>query len=391
MLETAKRLITPSGRSDVPPFMVMDVMAAAARLEAAGVDVIHMEVGQPAAPAPACALAAARAALGGPLAYTEALGIPSLRRRIARHYAETHGIDVDPAQVVVTTGSSAGFILAFLSMFEPGDRVAVAVPGYPPYRHILTALGCEPVLIETTAATRWALTGEALIAAHRKRPLKGVLAASPANPTGTMMTAEALADLIAAAQDAGIRFISDEIYHGLDYAFPATTAARLSDQAVIINSFSKYFCMTGWRIGWMVVPPSLLRPVERLQQNLAISVPTLSQIAAEAAFDGRAEMDAIKHGYEDNRRILVEGLPKAGLDRFLPVDGAFYLYADVARFTADSFDFAKRMLAEAHVAATPGVDFDPVDGQKFIRLCYAGSRQDAQAAVERIGRWLAAR
>jgi len=391
MLETAKRLITPSGRSDVPPFMVMDVMAAAARLEAAGVDVIHMEVGQPAAPAPACALAAARAALGGPLAYTEALGIPSLRRRIARHYAETHGIDVDPAQVVVTTGSSAGFILAFLSMFEPGDRVAVAVPGYPPYRHILTALGCEPVLIETTAATRWALTGEALIAAHRKRQLKGVLAASPANPTGTMMTAEALADLIAAAQDAGIRFISDEIYHGLDYAFPATTAARLSDQAVIINSFSKYFCMTGWRIGWMVVPPSLLRPVERLQQNLAISVPTLSQIAAEAAFDGRAEMDAIKHGYEDNRRILVEGLPKAGLDRFLPVDGAFYLYADVARFTADSFDFAKRMLAEAHVAATPGVDFDPVDGQKFIRLCYAGSRQDAQAAVERIGRWLAAR
>ncbi len=391
MLETAKRLITPSGRSDVPPFMVMDVMAAAARLEAAGVDVIHMEVGQPAAPAPACALAAARAALGGPLAYTEALGIPSLRRRIARHYAETHGIDVDPAQVVVTTGSSAGFILAFLSMFEPGDRVAVAVPGYPPYRHILTALGCEPVLIETTAATRWALTGEALIAAHRKRPLKGVLAASPANPTGTMMTAEALADLIAAAQDAGIRFISDEIYHGLDYAFPATAAARLSDQAVIINSFSKYFCMTGWRIGWMVVPPSLLRPVERLQQNLAISVPTLSQIAAEAAFDGRAEMDAIKHGYEDNRRILVEGLPKAGLDRFLPVDGAFYLYADVARFTADSFDFAKRMLAEAHVAATPGVDFDPVDGQKFIRLCYAGSRQDAQAAVERIGRWLAAR
>jgi len=391
MLETAKRLITPSGRSDVPPFVVMDVMAAAARLEAAGGDVIHMEVGQPAAPAPACALAAARAALGGPLAYTEALGIPSLRRRIARHYAEMHGIDVDDAQVVVTTGSSAGFILAFLSMFEPGDRVAVAVPGYPPYRHILTALGCEPVLIETTAATRWALTGEALIAAHRKRPLKGVLAASPANPTGTMMTAEALADLIAAAQDAGIRFISDEIYHGLDYAFPATTAARLSDQAVIINSFSKYFCMTGWRIGWMVVPPSLLRPVERLQQNLAISVPTLSQIAAEAAFDGRAEMDAIKHGYEDNRRILVEGLPKAGLDRFLPVDGAFYLYADVARFTADSFDFAKRMLAEAHVAATPGVDFDPVDGQKFIRLCYAGSRQDAQAAVERIGRWLAAR
>jgi len=388
MLETAKRLIVPSARSDVPPFMVMDVMAAAARLEAAGADVIHMEVGQPAAPAPSTALAAARAALGGPIAYTEALGIPSLRRRIARHYAETQDVEVDPARVIVTTGSSAGFILAFLSLFEPGDRVAIAVPGYPPYRHILTALGCEPVMIETATATRWALTGDALIAAHRPRPLKGVLAASPANPTGTMMTAEALADLIAAAHDAGIRFISDEIYHGLDYAFPATTAARLSDQAIIINSFSKYFCMTGWRIGWMVVPPALVRPIERLQQNLAISVPTLSQIAAEAAFDGRAEMDDIKHGYEDNRRILVEGLPNAGLDRFFPVDGAFYLYADVSRFTADSFDFAQRMLADAHVAATPGVDFDPVEGRKFIRFCYAGSRQDAQAAVERIGRWL---
>jgi len=388
MLEMAKRLVAPSLRSDVPPFMVMDVMAAAARLEAAGVDVIHMEVGQPAAPAPSTARAAARAALGGAIAYTEALGIPSLRRRIARHYADIHGVDVDPSRVIVTTGSSAGFILAFLSLFELGDRVAIAVPGYPPYRHILTALGCEPVMIETTAAARWALTGEALMAAHRARPLKGVLAASPANPTGTMMKAEALADLIGAAHDAGIRFISDEIYHGLDYAFPATTAARLSDQAVIINSFSKYFCMTGWRIGWMVVPPPLVRPVERLQQNLAISVPTLSQIAAEAAFDGRAEMEELKHGYEANRRILVEGLPKAGLDRFLPVDGAFYLYADVSRFTADSLEFAQRMLAEAHVAATPGVDFDPVQGKKFIRFCYAGSRHDAEAAVERIGAWL---
>jgi aspartate/methionine/tyrosine aminotransferase len=388
MLETAKRLVAPSLRSDVPPFMVMDVMAAAARLEAAGVDVIHMEVGQPAAPAPSTALAAARAALDRPVAYTEALGIPSLRKRIARHYAEMHDIEVDPSRVIVTTGSSAGFILAFLSLFDPGDRVAIAVPGYPPYRHILTALGCEPVMIETTAATRWALTGEALIAAHRARPLKGVLAASPANPTGTMMTAEALGDLIGAAQDAGIRFISDEIYHGLDYAFPATTAARWSDQAVIINSFSKYFCMTGWRVGWMIAPPPLVRPIERLQQNLAISVPTLSQIAAEAAFDGRSEMDEIKHRYEDNRRILVEGLPNAGLDRFFPVDGAFYLYADVSRFTADSFEFAQRMLAEAHVAATPGVDFDPVRGKNFIRLCYAGSRGCARAAVERIGQWL---
>jgi len=388
MLESTRRGIAAAARSEVPPFMVMDVMAAAARLEAAGTHVIHMEVGQPAASAPAPALAAARAALARPIAYTEALGIPSLRARIAEHYRERYGVDLDPARVVITTGSSAAFMLAFLTLFEPGDRVAIACPGYPPYRHILTALGCEPVLIETTAATRWALSADALLAAHRTRPLAGVLVASPANPTGTMMPADALGRLIGAAEDAGIRFISDEIYHGLDYAFPAATAAKLSERAVIINSFSKYFCMTGWRIGWMIVPEPLVRPIERLQQNFAISVPTLSQVAAEAAFDGREEMEAVKHGYEENRRMLVEGLPAAGLDHFLPADGAFYLYADVSRFTNDSHDFARRMLVEAHVAATPGIDFDPVNGNKFIRFCYAGSRADAQAAVERIGRWL---
>src|SRR5205807_9012982 len=272
--------------------------------------------------------------------------------------------------------------------FEPGDRVAVAVPGYPPYRHILTALGCEPVLIETSSENRHALTGEALLAAHRKKPLKGVLVGSPANPTGTMMSREALTGLINAAEGASIRFISDEIYHGLDYAFPAVTAAELSPHALVINSFSKYFCMTGWRVGWMVVPPELVRPVERLQQNLAISVPTLSQVAALAAFDGRAEMEAVKHGYEENRRILIDGLPAAGLDKFLPVDGAFYLYADVSRFSNDSFDFAKRMLEEAGVAATPGIDFDQVRGTDFIRFCYAGSSADMREAVDRIGGWL---
>jgi len=388
MLESATRLISPSGRSDVPPFMVMDVMAAAARIEALGGRVIHMEVGQPAAPAPACAIAAARAALAGPLRYTESLGIPSLRARIARHYQERYGVVVDPARIIVTTGSSAGFILAFLTLFEPGDRVAVAVPGYPPYRHILKALGCEAVLIETTAATRFAITPDMLIAAHRRAPLKGVLVASPANPTGTMMTGEALRDLQDAAERAGIRFISDEIYHGLDYAFAADTAARLSENAVVINSFSKYFCMTGWRIGWMLVPDELVRPIDRLHGNLAISVPTLSQIAAEAAFEGRAEMETIKHGYEENRRILVEGLPKVGLEEFLPVDGAFYLYADVSRFSSDSFDFARCMLEEAHVAATPGVDFDPIEGRHFIRFCYAGSAAEMHEAVERIGKWL---
>jgi aspartate/methionine/tyrosine aminotransferase len=386
---SARELLTASTRSDVPPFMVMDVMAAAERIEAAGGHVIHLEVGQPAAPAPQAALAAAHAALEtGRIDYTSALGIPSLRARIARHYRESYGCEVDPGRVVVTTGSSGAFILSFLALFEPGDRVAVTVPGYPPYRHILNALGCEPVPIETHSETRHALTGEALLAAHRKAPLKGVLVGSPANPTGTMMTREALTELIAVAESEGIRFISDEIYHGLDYAFPAVTAAELSPRAVVINSFSKYFCMTGWRVGWMVMPEELVRPVERLQQNLAISVPTLSQIAAEAAFDGRDEMEAVKHGYEVNRKILIEGLPQAGLTEFLPADGAFYLYADVSRFTADSYDFAKRLLAEAHVAATPGTDFDPVRGKRFVRFSYARSADDMHEAVRRITEWL---
>ncbi|TSJ62347.1 aminotransferase class I/II-fold pyridoxal phosphate-dependent enzyme [Starkeya sp. 3C] len=367
----------------------MDVMERAARIEAAGGHVIHMEVGQPAASAPAAAREAARRALDhGRIGYTTALGLPSLRARIARHYGETYGVGLDPARVVVTTGSSAGFLFAFLALFEPGDRVAIANPGYPPYRHILTALGCEPVLIETDAASRWVITPEALIEAHRKTPLKGVLVASPANPTGTMMRPEALAELIRTAEGLGIRFISDEIYHGLDYAFPASTAAAISPNATIIHSFSKYFCMTGWRVGWMVMPEGLVRAVERLQQNLMISVPTLSQVAAEAAFDGAAEMEAVKHGYEVNRLILTEGLPKAGLPEFLPVDGAFYLYADVSHFTDDSAAFARRLLDEALVAATPGVDFDPHRGHHYLRLSYAGAADEMRQAVNRIGDFL---
>jgi aspartate/methionine/tyrosine aminotransferase len=369
--------------------MVMDVMAAAARIEAAGGHVIHMEVGQPAASAPKAAIMAAHAALdGGRIDYTSALGTPSLRGRIARHYREAYGCQVDAERIVVTTGSSGAFILGFLAMFEPGDRVAVTVPGYPPYRHILTALGCEPVLIETSSETRHAPTGEALLAAHRKTPLKGVLVGSPANPTGTMMSREAQTSLISATESAGIRFISDEIYHGLDYAFPAVTAAELSPHALVINSFSKYFCMTGWRVGWMVVPEPLVRPIERLQQNLSISVPTLSQIAAEAAFEGREEMEEIKRGYLENRRLLIEGLPRAGLTKFLPADGAFYLYADVSGFTSDSFKFAGEMLERARVAATPGIDFDPIHGHQFIRFSYARSADEMREAVARIAQWL---
>jgi aspartate/methionine/tyrosine aminotransferase len=389
MLERAKHLLQPSARSAVPPFMVMDVVAAAARLEAQGRRIIHMEVGQPAAGAPATAIAAARSALStARLGYTETLGMASLRARIARAYGEWHGIDIDPARIVVTTGSSAGFMLAFLAAFEAGDRVAMALPGYPPYRHILTALGCEPVGIETSAATRWSMTGEALLVEHRQKPLKGVVVASPANPSGTMMTAAGLTALIRCAEDAEIALISDEIYHGLDYVFAAECAARISRDAIIVNSFSKYFCMTGWRIGWMVVPQPLVRAVERLQQNLAISVPTLSQIAAEASFDGREELEKVRRGYEENRRVLLEGLPRVGFDSFLPPDGAFYLYADVSRFSTDSFAFATRMLEEAGVATTPGVDFDPLRGRNFLRLCYAGGPDEMREAVERLGNWL---
>ena len=366
----------------------MDVMTAAARLEAQGRRIVHMEVGQPAARPPSTALAAAQSALQqGPIGYTEALGIPTLRRRIARHYAEFYGLDLDPERVIVTTGSSAGFFLTFLAWFEAGDRVGMAQPSYPPYRHILKALGCEPVPIEVSPETRWSITVDNLRAAHRKTPLAGLLLASPANPSGTMMAPDALAELIVAAETAGIRVISDEIYHGLEYAFSARTAVSVSDSAIVINSFSKYFCMTGWRIGWMIAPAALVRPIERLQQNFAISVPTLSQVAAEAAFEGRHEMESVKRGYERNRRTLLENLPKAGFSNFLPPDGAFYLYADVSRFSNDSFDFAKRLLEEAGIAATPGIDFDPANGRRFVRFCYAGSAQDIDEAVSRIADW----
>ncbi|MDO9442677.1 MAG: aminotransferase class I/II-fold pyridoxal phosphate-dependent enzyme [Beijerinckiaceae bacterium] len=388
-LSGAARRLTPSRRSRVAPFIAMDVMSAAARREREGASVIHMEVGEPGAPTPAAARDAAMAALAaGRIGYTEALGRLSLRARIARHYGETYGVDVDPARIVVTTGSSAGFLLSFLALFDAGARVAIAAPGYPAYRNILDALGIETVSIETRAETRHVVTAEMIEAAHADSPLDGVLLMSPANPSGTMMSPQALAAICETCDRLGIAFISDEIYHGLTYVEPAETALKFSRSAVVVNSFSKYFCMTGWRIGWLVLPDEMVRPVERLQQSLAISVPMLSQVAAEAVFESRPELEAIKASYARNRDVLLQSLPGLGLGSFHPVDGAFYVYLDIGHLTNDSSDFCQRMLVEAGVAATPGLDFDRERGSRTMRLSFAGSESDVVEAVARLRGWL---
>jgi aspartate/methionine/tyrosine aminotransferase len=382
-------LAGPSQRSAVAPFIAMDVMAAAARLEAEGRDIVHMEVGQPGAPAPRPVLEAARAALaGGRLGYTEALGISGLRERIARHYGEAYGVDVPAERVMVTTGSSGGFLLVFLGAFDPGARIAMATPAYPAYRNILAALGLEAVEIAVGPQTRWALTPAHIEAAHRARPLDGVLIASPANPTGTIVAPAALGALTETCAALGIRFISDEIYHGLVYEGRAETALRFSGEAIVVNSFSKYYCMTGWRVGWLVLPPELVRPLERLSQSLYVSVPELSQRAAIAAFDGTQELEAVRRSYARNRAHLLERLPALGFDELLPADGAFYIYASVARFTNDSAAFASRMLKEAGVAATPGGDFDRERGHLYIRFSIAGTEERVREGVERLATWL---
>lgn len=370
------------------PFHAMEILARAKALEAAGRSICHLELGEPSAPPAPGVLAAVAKVLPAGQPYTHAKGLIDLRQALAAYYRRQHGAEVDPESIVVTTGSSAAFILAFLAAFGRGGTVAVTRPGYPAYRNTLSGLGLDSVEIELAAANGWRLTAADVEAAYARAPFEGLLFASPANPTGAAVTREGLEAIVATCLRLGVRLISDEIYHGLDYGEPSASALEFGRDAIVVNSFSKYYCMTGWRVGWMVVPEALVRPIERLQQNLAISVPTLSQLAAEAAFDGRDEMEAVKRGYVENRRILIEGLPKAGLSKFLPADGAFYLYADVSDFTTDSFAFAKQMLEEAHVAATPGVDFDPVHGHNFIRFSYARSADDMREAVARIARWL---
>ena len=378
----------PSERSSIDPFIVMDVMRAAAAREATGARVIHMEVGQPGTPAPRAAREAVKRALDTDnLGYTLALGMEPLRERIARLYQERHGVDVAPERIVVTSGSSAAFVLSFLALFDAGARVALPAPGYPCYRHILTALGAVPFGLETGPNTRWMPTAAQIEEAAVAHDLAGLLIASPANPTGTMLEPERLEEIVATCRRRGVWFISDEIYHGLTYGVPEATALQFSEDVVVINSFSKYFSMTGWRVGWMVVPPRLVRTMERLAQNLYISPPAVAQVAALGAFDGIEELEANRRVYMANRDLLLGELPKAGLSKIVPADGAFYLYVDVGDYTEDSLAFAKAMLEETGVAATPGVDFDEARGRRFMRFSYSGTTADMAEAAERLQAW----
>lgn len=377
-------------RGAIEPFIVMDVMREANERAAKGGDVLHLEVGQPGAGAPAPVIEAARAALGADrLGYTDALGLAALRRRIARYYKDAYGLEVDPARVAVTTGSSGGFVLAFLAAFDPGDRVALASPGYPAYRNILNALGVELVCLDVGPETNFQPTPEVLDRVSGR--LDGLIVASPSNPTGTMLSPQGLKDLADYCAERRMRLISDEIYHGITYGRPAETALKVAPDApdaIVINSFSKYFSMTGWRLGWMVVPEDLSRSVECLAQNLFISPPTLSQLAAVTVFECRDELDANVARYAANRKVLLEELPKAGFDKLAHAEGAFYLYADVSAMTGDSRDFCRSMLDETGVAATPGIDFDPLRGHRFVRFSFSGPTRDMAEAARRLKDWL---
>lgn len=377
----------PARLEAVRPFIVLDVMDRANRMEADGRDVLHLEVGQPATPAPEGALAAAREALStNTLGYTETLGTGDLRARIARHYRDTYGVAVSPDRIAVTTGSSAGFVLGFLAAFGRGARVALATPGYPAYRNILAALGLEAVDIPVTADDRYRITPARLDRVDEE--LAGVIVASPANPTGTMLSGGDLEVLANYCEDRGIRLVSDEIYHGISYGTTCRTAIEFIGDAIVLNGFSKYYSMTGWRIGWMVIPEDLRGPVERLAQNLFISPPALSQHAALAALDCGEELDANVARYAANRDVLLRELPKAGIGISAPVDGAFYVYADLGKLTKDSEAFCEKLLRETGVAIAPGTDFDIGRGHATARISFAGTAETMAEAAKRIRRWV---
>ena len=379
-----------SRRGQISPFIVMDMMRAANLCEVSGEDVLHLEVGQPGTSAPAGVLEAARQVLADErLGYTDAFGLTVLRQRVADHYKSEYAVEISPERIAVTTGSSGAFVLSFLAAFDPGDRVAVASPGYPAYRNILSAFGIEVVDLFVGPETNFQPTA-AFVDRFLKKSntrVEGLIAASPSNPTGTMIEAEELQELVEICRDHNIRLVSDEIYHGITYGKRAETVLAFTDDAIVINSFSKYYSMTGWRLGWLVIPEDLLRPVECLAQNLFISPPSLSQHAAIAAFECTDELEANVKRYAANRKLLLEHLPKAGFNRLASSDGAFYIYADIAHLTNNSDDFCKRMLAEISVAATPGIDFDPVRGKHFLRFSFAGPTNEIAKAVQRLREW----
>ncbi|BBY05928.1 pyridoxal phosphate-dependent aminotransferase [Mycobacterium noviomagense] len=379
-------------RAGIPPFYVMDVWLAAAERQRTHGDLVNLSAGQPSAGAPAPVRAAAKAALdSSPLGYTVALGIPELRTAIAERYMPRYGITVEPDDVIITTGSSGGFLLAFLACFDVGDRVVVTSPGYPCYRNILSALSCEVVDVPCGPDTRFQPTVD-MLAALNPRP-RGVVVASPANPTGTVIPPAELSAIASWCEDSGVQLISDEVYHGLVYegAPESSCAWQTSRKAVVVNSFSKYFAMTGWRLGWLLVPPELRRAVDCLTGNFTICPPVLAQYAAVAAFtpESIAEADGHLHEYAVNRRLLLDGLREIGIDRLAPTDGAFYVYADVSDYTADSLQFCEKLLADTGVAIAPGIDFDTVRGGSFVRVSFAGPTSDIEEALRRIGPWLA--
>jgi aspartate/methionine/tyrosine aminotransferase len=379
----------PATRADVAPFHVMEVLVAAQARERSHGDVVVLAAGQPTAGAPAPVKAAAEKALREQnLGYTVQLGIPELSEAIAGHYDHRYALDVSPEDVVVTTGSSGGFLLSFLAAFEVGDRVAMARPGYPAYRNLLSALGCEIVEFATDERTRFQPTTALL---DELGPIKGLIVASPSNPTGAVLPAGELAAIDGWCSSRGVQLISDEIYHGIAYDGDAVGSSWQSGrESLVLGSFSKYFAMTGWRLGWMLVPQRLHRAVEVLSGNFAICPPAIAQYAAVAAFEPEsyAELDGHVAHYRSNRDLLVDGLKRVGLDKVAPIDGAFYAYIDVSAYTTDSLSWCQRLLAETGVAIAPGIDFDPVDGGKFVRISFAGAEADVEEGVRRIGAWL---
>lgn len=375
-----------SRRGAVDPFIVMDVMEEARAAEAAGRSIVHMEVGQPGTAAPKGARAHLTEAMeASPLGYSVALGLPELRARIAQHYHDKHGVTLSPERVIVTSGSSGAFILAFTALFDSGARVGLGEPGYPSYRQILKALDVTPVGLPTSAENRFQPVPSDFVG----QGLDGLLVASPANPSGTMLTREAMQELIDACAESDTAFISDEIYQGIKYEGEAVSALELTDECYVINSFSKYFSMTGWRIGWMVVPEDHVRLIERLAQNMFICAPHASQVAALAAFECTEELEANLAVYTANRALMIEELPKAGLSNFAPPDGAFYIYVDVSHITNDSRALASDILEKAGVAVTPGIDFDPVRGHTTLRLSYARSTEEIREGLVRLTAYFA--